>query len=71
MIQTYILKMDSDGNLSDDSSPQHEYKGACKKLFPQFLNFDEVWGRLKEVVNVILAGEKLEGKNQKWNDSFM
>jgi cullin 2 len=57
-----------EGNLSDDNL--NPYTGKCKNLFPQKINFQEVWERLKKVIDVILCNGQLKKNEGEWHAAF-
>ena len=55
--------------VEEEDFVNNTYQGYCKALFPQPINFSEVWDRLKEVVNGILKDQKIE--KEKWDAAFL
>jgi len=55
--------------VEEEDFVNNTYQGYCKALFPQPINFNEVWDRLKEVVDGILKGQKIE--KEKWDAAFL
>ncbi|KAE9553549.1 hypothetical protein FO519_003242 [Halicephalobus sp. NKZ332] len=56
-------------HIDEDDFVNNTYQGYCKALFPQQINFNEVWDRLKEVVDGILKEQKIE--KEKWDAAFL
>uniref|UniRef100_A0A914PBL4 Cullin N-terminal domain-containing protein n=1 Tax=Panagrolaimus davidi TaxID=227884 RepID=A0A914PBL4_9BILA len=54
---------DSDDNL-------YPYNARSKNLFPQKIQFDEIWERLKKVIDVILSNGQLKKEEREWHSAF-
>uniref|UniRef100_A0A914YZH5 Cullin N-terminal domain-containing protein n=1 Tax=Panagrolaimus superbus TaxID=310955 RepID=A0A914YZH5_9BILA len=62
------MECDDEAALSDDNL--YPYNGKSKNLFPQKIRFDEVWERLKKVIDVILSNGQLKEEKREWHSAF-